>query len=179
MKVTTNGKTFEVSTVKAFLEQCAEAWKGINLTPVFVLEHGMQWTTMAPKQPKRGVLRGCYMNAANLALARKDVIYVEGYAAGIIPVMHAWCVDAQGQVLEPTWPPALWKGADYFGIPFSREFLKQRLMTQEYYGLLDNPTEGWPVQTSPRGVWIHPNYKEKGTQCRKDPESSTPSAKNS
>lgn len=160
MKAQHNQRAFEVNTVKEFLEQCAEVWKDINTTPAFVLENGYQFPTMAPEQPKAGMLKACYMNAARLAMRRKDLIYVEGYAAGIIPVMHAWCIDQEGRVLETTWPPALQRSHDYYGIPFCTAYLRKRLQVQEHYGLLDQPDHNWPVQNFPREVWIHPAYKD-------------------
>ncbi len=172
-------KRTTIVTVREFLEECGAAWEGMPTPQSFVLEHGMQFPTMAPKQPKLGRLKACYKNAAQLAMNSKDVIYVEGFAAGIIPVMHAWCIDLEGRVLEPTWTHALQAKRDYFGIPFNLQFLMRQLAVQEYYGLLDQPRHGWPVQSSPREEWIHPNYKEKGPQCPEDPASSTPSAKNS
>jgi len=58
-------------------------------------------------------LRMCYMNAYNMAdLARTmhvDMFYAEGFAAGIIPVTHAWNVF-RGKVLDLTWRPRGIKG---------------------------------------------------------------------
>jgi hypothetical protein len=51
------------------------------------------------------------------APAKADrVTYVEGYAQAILPVHHAWNVDAQGRVMEVTWEEP---GVAYFGIEFN------------------------------------------------------------
>jgi hypothetical protein len=55
----------------------------------------------------------CFDNAYRLAVkSRGRLRYVEGYAAGIIPVEHAWCIDANDRVVDPTWSD----GVVYFGI---------------------------------------------------------------
>jgi len=57
-----------------------------------------------PKGFKRGKERMCFMNAYRLAASRGDLHYVEGYASHLIPTHHAWVVDDDGNVIDPTWP---------------------------------------------------------------------------
>jgi hypothetical protein len=61
-----------------------------------------------------GAIKECFRNAAFTAM-RRGVRYVEGYASAVIPVHHAWCADADGNVLEVTWDPP---GSAYFGCEF-------------------------------------------------------------
>lgn len=63
---------------------------------------------------KQSVPKACFRNAALYALDNR-LRYVEGYATYIIPVHHAWCVDALGRVCEVTWKTL---GSDYFGVAF-------------------------------------------------------------
>mgnify|MGYP001012730423 FL=1 len=64
-------------------------------------------------RPKR-----CFVNAARLAATRRDELqYVEGWAWGKVPLHHAWCVDRDGNVVDPTWEPDPLLDA-YFGVPF-------------------------------------------------------------
>lgn len=85
-----------------------------------LLKHGVEYAETAPA-PWRGVPKGCYANAQYLVKRRKCWQYVEGYACHRIPLEHAWCLDADGKVVDPTWP----EGEHYFGIPFDMELVRR------------------------------------------------------
>lgn len=89
----------------------------------FLLQHGLFWT-FAPLPRGIGAMTSkyCFDNAFKLASRtakvaragerlggtdRNDVIarrYVEGVAfGGLIPMDHAWCVNREHVVLDPTW----------------------------------------------------------------------------
>jgi hypothetical protein len=61
--------------------------------------------------------------------------YVEGVAVGIIPVDHAWCVKADGTVVDPTWAGGRQKCDDYFGVPFDKITLYKIMTTTKVYGV--------------------------------------------
>ena len=85
---------------------------------------------------RRGPMGDCYRNSLHAAL-RTGMTYCEGYAvAGRvgIPLEHAWLCDAQGRVVDPTWPD----GADYFGVPFNEEFHADFVTETGYHGILCN-----------------------------------------
>lgn len=109
----------------------------------FVLKNGRQWTP-APLPPdiSKMTVKECFKNATLLALERRDLTYVEGYAVGIIPVNHAWCVDAEGRVVDPTWPEV---GTEYYGVPFDKEWLFREVEKMKYYGLIDDWRRKWPL----------------------------------
>lgn len=150
--------THTITTVAEFLKLTA-AFRGSPSMEGFVLEHGQQFNTMAPKQPRLGTPKECYRNAALLSMRKPDLIYVEGYALGVFPVLHAWCVDKEGLIHECTWRPELRTTDDYYGIPFSRRFLSRSLVKWQHYGLLDNWRGRFPVQHTPRSDWIHKDYE--------------------
>jgi phage-related protein (TIGR01555 family) len=96
-----------------------------------------------PKDVEKGKDKECYRNAALLAMGRKDLTYVEGFATiaitGGLPFAHAWCVDKDGNVIDPTWVP---EGTSYRGVPFSTEYLRKTIFKTEVWGLIpDMPTK--------------------------------------
>lgn len=113
----------------------------------FVLQHGepfgpSTWYAGAPSA-RQGQ---CYRNAFQLAQLDPDrYTYVEGWAQGIIPVMHAWVVDEDDQVLEPTWRDG---GTAYFGVRFDFDLLCKTALSRRFYGMLDNPEQKYPLLRS-------------------------------
>lgn len=87
-----------------------------------LLERGAEWTVRRHCR-WRGRQGACYANAQYLASRRKGLRYAEGYATSVIPVEHAWCVDAQGRVIDPTWDEK--HQPDYFGIAFDSEHVRR------------------------------------------------------
>jgi hypothetical protein len=94
-----------------------------------------------PKKIKQGEMKQCYTNAGRLALDDDNYTYCEGFASTKqfgIPFAHAWCIDKQGKVVDPTWKD----GASYFGIKFSTDFLKQTILKTKTWGLIpDYPSK--------------------------------------
>lgn len=124
--------------MQAVLQMCPEGWNPDHTPIGFTLRFGRAFVPM--KKPGRirwGVPKHCFMNAAKLALSDLGLTYCEGYAMGIIPLHHAWVVDSCGVVIDHTWRTL---GTEYFGVPFTRAFLANRLLKQRTYGLLDQ----WP-----------------------------------
>jgi hypothetical protein len=110
----------------------------------FVLEHGREW--QAAKRPaglRKRRNQMCFMNATHLMQEDESLTYVEGYAARFFPTIHAWCVTPDGIVVDLTWPDP--QNSHYFGVPFQREFVRATICKREYYGVLDNPQQDWPL----------------------------------
>ena len=81
-----------------------------------LLQHGRWYEPRPlPRGHWRGEQKACFRNAL-MAASRFRLKYVEGYACGIIPVHHAWCVDDENRVYEVTWPSKMCYA--YFGIQF-------------------------------------------------------------
>ena len=117
----------------------------------FVLRNGRQWTPAAlPPKLQPGKRRECFKNAFDLAMSVTGLRYVEGYACGVIPVLHAWCADADGMVVDTTWTGGRFRsplGMEYFGVAFGTEFLFKALAKKKTYGLIDDWEGGWPLLT--------------------------------
>ena len=114
----------------------------------FVLENGKAYGEPISFPPgiKRGVAKECFKNAFDLfSLHHKEEWkYVEGYAFSIaIPMLHAWVVNSEGQVIDPTWRD----GKDYYGVEFPYQYLVRTMMRTKYYGVLDAWKIGFPLLT--------------------------------
>lgn len=125
----------------------------------FVLKNGINFEPAPlPKGIRPGVVKECYRNAANLVLGNpRRFIYCEGYALGVIPVMHAWAIDCDCNVVDSTWvkePCSL--GTEYFGVAIKREYLMSMMRKTETYGVIDQWTHGWPILKDDPKLWRHP-----------------------
>lgn len=102
-----------------------------------VLTHGRTFSEII-EPPWRGQMKQCFNNAFTLADQRPDLRYCEGYAySTLIPVLHAWCIDAEDRVLDPTWTD----GAEYHGIAFDTEWVRRHLLRTKYWGVLGGDYE--------------------------------------
>lgn len=110
----------------------------------FVLQEGRSFEPKPlPKHIQKMQMKMCFMNAFQLATTYNNYKYVEGYASGIIPVQHAWCVDDDGNVVDPTW---VYDPEDsYYGVEFNTNFLIRRVIQKGSYGLIDDWENGWPL----------------------------------
>lgn len=144
----------DVTGVRQYLEQVA-AFKAKSLATnkgyaynsmeEFVLKNGQPYENAPlPRKYPRLVPRECYCNSVVIA-AMYGLIYVEGYALGVIPVLHAWCVEpGSNKVIDPTWTDDLRK--DYFGIPFAWSYIRKHWASAaETACLIDNWHDSWPL----------------------------------
>lgn len=124
---------------------------GYNGIADFVLKNGREFLRGEGVPVKRGVMKMCYMNAAHLAAKDSSLTYCEGYATTIIPVLHAWCIDEQGRVVDPTW--RFGHGLGYFGVPFKLSFVRKIMRMTKHYGILDTWEHGFPVLKADKKEW--------------------------
>ena len=117
---------------------------GPHLMTDFMLTYGRDYR-VGPNSyaGRRGTPKLCYMNAAHLALDNTAMTYVEGkITVHGVPIDHAWCVDSDGIVVDPTIVPdadgtASRRVNDYFGVPFETAYLRKAMLWNKVYGLLD------------------------------------------
>jgi len=143
-------------SIKDYLTSITQRYGGGVEGHEFVLRYGRLWQPAAlPANIRRGMPKECYSNAAQLAFSRPDLIYIEGFArckAGpSTPFEHAWCADADGKVVDPTWT----SGTEYFGVPFRTAFVRE----------FTHKTNSWTViavwkmealLALPPGKFLHP-----------------------
>lgn len=109
----------------------------------FILDRGIKFKITESSFPRLGKMKECFRNAAMLVTENKNYTYCEGFAMGaVIPVLHAWCIDGAGNVIDPTWE----NGSDYLGVPFNTKYLWSTITrTHCFTSLIDNWTEGFPL----------------------------------
>jgi uncharacterized protein len=78
----------------------------------------------------------CYKNAADAAMTNPGkYTYVEGLVTVHgVPIEHAWVVDRQGRVVDPTIKDPTGISA-YYGVPIKHEYLLKTLLKNKVYGM--------------------------------------------
>jgi hypothetical protein len=87
----------------------------------------------------------CFQNAYHLAFASNDLTYCEGWGDpgrdGLF--LHAWCVNEQGKVVDPTWHrDSGYEPASYLGVRFPLSLVEASITANDYYGVFCV----WPTQ---------------------------------
>lgn len=86
-----------------------------------ILRHGRFFPGRPrPAGVRRRRPRACFTNALDLARQDTGLTYVEGYALAAtvsLPVVHAWCIDPHGHVIDVTWSDEQLTDAAYAGLP--------------------------------------------------------------
>ena len=148
--------------VKAFLLAITDARKVLGqkegrCVDAFLLKHGRPWRYVA-RGKYESPAGECYRNAFELAdRYPADLVYVEGYASGIFPVMHAWCVARKTQiVIDPTWDNRVFTEMDrsYFGVPIKLSFVRKIILESKIWGgAIDVPYLNFPILCTPPRLW--------------------------
>lgn len=84
---------------------------------------------------RRGRPHACYANASRAAMSDHDLTYVEGYVTVHgVPIEHAWTVDKQGRVRDPTIKDPAGIGG-YYGVPIKTDYLVETMMRTKVFGV--------------------------------------------
>lgn len=92
---------------------------------------GLKKTSISGTMPMGECFRNSYL------CLQPGQTYCEGYAAPKgtgFPLEHAWILDVDGRVIDPTWET----GTDYFGVPFNEMFLTTVMLKTGYHSVLGN-----------------------------------------
>jgi hypothetical protein len=130
--------------VQIVVEQCGKLEGAVYKSMYdLLLREGKQYPYRPlPETVPRGQPRQCFANAQELALLGEGYTYCEGFAIGVIPTHHGWCIDEEGYVVDPTWED----GTEYWGVAFDREFVSRAVVAREMWGsLLDDLKYGWLI----------------------------------
>ena len=102
-----------------------------------ILNCGNEFITCSPNQIKINPSFGCYQNCQQLVKEYPELVYCEGYALAsdvVIPIRHAWLINARREVIEPTWND---NDSVYLGIPFSASWFQSVLNKRSSIGRED------------------------------------------
>lgn len=93
-------------------------------------------TAPLPDNVRRGEMRQCYMNAGLLSTEHSEFAYCEGFAmrSGLFPMHHAWCLNDQGRVIDPTWPHD--EKNEYLGVALNPNFVVMSSLKTGLWGVL-------------------------------------------
>jgi len=100
-------------------------------------------------RPTEGRILTPEVSLNDILLPGDKLIYCEGFATGVIPVHHAWLLY-DNQVIDPTWDHMKEindRKPEYFGIPFKLEYVAKTIRETEYYSVLDNWVQRFPLLT--------------------------------
>lgn len=152
--------------MKKYLTQMVEMRAGFSKRPGYnyvcmedyVLDRGQQYEVRPLTAEEQKVVakarRGeffpegyCYANAQRLVLAdrSKKLLYVEGFASGLFPVLHAWAV-INGAVVDVTWESMESKGQElYYGVELSRDVIRAKRKEKKTLAILDDWENKYPL----------------------------------
>lgn len=105
-----------------------------------VLEYGEPFLEKV-ESPFKGQIKGCYQNCFDALLQYPNLEYCEGYAIDDelpIAVSHAWLINPEGKVVDPTWTGKEYKHTVYYGIIFNREYVNEMAQINKSYSILEN-----------------------------------------
>jgi hypothetical protein len=118
----------------------------------FIVEHGEWFEPIPlPREYSYGRWKRCFLNSLELVAEHDGLTYVEGYASHLLPIHHAWCVDAQGRLIDVTWPvdaearaERLAPDAVYLGVRLPLAVAAEAVLDGTG-SVLDDWERGWPI----------------------------------
>jgi hypothetical protein len=130
------------------LQQRAEIFNKVNKNPDFlykgvdnlVLAYGQPFTKQI-KSPFQGEPKSCFQNCYQALYDFPELSYCEGFAVKNhlgIPIIHAWLVNNNLEVVDPTWTKEGLENCTYFGVVLTEDFVLEMTEKTERYGILES-----------------------------------------
>lgn len=141
---------------KAFLRMISKM--GV-LVGDFYLDLGQaRLTVPLPNDVKQGKMKECYMNAGLLSTERPEFAYCEGYALrnDVFPMHHAWCLNEQGKVIDPTWPHD--EKNEYLGVALNHMFVVMSSLKTGLWGILSERLPADVTEAHPK-TYLHESWR--------------------
>ena len=111
------------SDIRTHLTYLSEGFRKLGSMPgawateEFILRKGTLFKNPGnPEWVPMMEMKQCFRNAALLAYQRPGLKYAEGYIFRYMPILHGWCVDDEGNVIDPTIHDY---DGDYLGVSFT------------------------------------------------------------
>lgn len=111
-------------------------YKGVDN---LVLAYGQPFIKQI-KSPFQGEPKSCFKNCYQALYDFPKLSYCEGFAISNlgIPIIHAWLVNDNLEVIDPTWIGERFQNSAYFGIVFTEDFVLEIVNKTRSYGILDS-----------------------------------------
>ena len=113
-----------LETLSSVLKMYAHPDRRFRCYEELMLAHGrLMPQETAPCDIEMGKPKECFSNSQDLVLTDSTLTYVEGYATYEqlpIAVPHAWTLNTEGKVVDPTWTQ---ENRYYFGIALETNWL--------------------------------------------------------
>lgn len=131
------------------LKEQAELIENINTRNSFryksnyrlILETGKPFLNRVEPPPFKGKPKSCFENCLQGLWNYPELYYCEGFAVTddvAIAASHAWLLNDEAEVIDPTWTGEMFAGCTYFGVVFDTEFVFDYANKTKHYGILDN-----------------------------------------
>jgi hypothetical protein len=130
------------------LQQRAELFTKLNKNPNLlyksvdglVLAYGQPFTKQITS-PFKGEPKSCCQNCYQALYDFPELSYCEGFAMNNnigIPIIHAWLVNKNLEVIDPTWTGEKFQNCTYFGVVLTEDFVLEMTEKTERYGILES-----------------------------------------
>lgn len=139
-----------VHWLRKYHDEFDEPMSSCKAVHSLLLKHGRAWYIgKGTFTGRRASRKQCYMNAYALADNNQNLIYTEGWCWSRFYLAHAWCIDQDGQVIDPT----LREATGYYGIPFKWDFVRATASRTKVYGIISE--SNIDLLESPAETFIH------------------------
>jgi hypothetical protein len=105
-----------------------------------ILDAGRPFLKVIKPSPFKGEPKQCFQNCYQALWERPELNYCEGFAIqDDIPIIlsHAWLVNDNMEVIDPTWVEEMSVEVAYFGVVFTKKFVMETAAKTKCYGILD------------------------------------------